>query len=311
VILVAGLSPAWQQIMRFAKLRPGEVNRAAEVHWCASGKVLNVGMAFASLGVPSHTLSPAGGWSGQAIRAEFAQRGISATWIPTASATRVCTTVLNDADGTSTELVENAPPMTDAERDDFLACYMDAIQSAEMAVLTGSLPQETPTTFYRTLLEKTACPVVLDARGPELLAALEMKPRVVKPNREELALTVGRALPDRASVLAAMRELIERGAQSVVITEGKAAVRVIQGADVWELTPPVVTPIVNPIGCGDCLAAALAWGLARGDALVDAVRLGMAAAADNITQLLPARLARERVHAIMSSVSARMAPCEL
>ncbi|RPI12180.1 MAG: NADPH-dependent assimilatory sulfite reductase hemoprotein subunit, partial [Acidobacteriales bacterium] len=38
---------------------------------------------------------------------------------------------------------------------------------------------------------------------------------------------------------------------------------------------------VNPIGCGDCLAAGTAWGLARGDSLVDAVRLGIAAAADN------------------------------
>ena len=299
MILVAGLSPAWQQIMRFAKLRPGEVNRAAEVHWCASGKALNAGMALAALGVPSHTLSPAGGWSGQAIMAEFAERGIAATWTPTKAATRVCTTILNDADGTSTELVENAPALNEAGLADFLARYQKKIKSAALAVLTGSLPQGAPTTFYRTLLEKTPCPVVLDARGPELLAALDRKPRVVKPNREELALTVGRALPDRASVLAAMRELIERGAQSVIVTQGKATVWVMEGADTWELAPPAVTPIVNPIGCGDCLAAALAWGLARGDSLVDAVRLGMAAAADNITQLLPARLSKQRVNGIM------------
>ena len=306
MILVAGLSPAWQQIMRFAKLRPGEVNRAAEVHWCASGKALNAGMALASLGVPSHTISPAGGWSGQAIMAEFAERGTAATWTPTKATTRVCTTVLNDADGSSTELVENAPEMTVAERDVFLGNYRDKIKSATMAVLTGSLAKGAPATFYRTLLEVTPCPVVLDARGPELLAALERKPRVVKPNREELALTVGRTLPDRASVLAAMRELIERGAQGVIVTQGKSAVWVMDGADVWELTPPLATPIVNPIGCGDCLAAALAWGLMRGDSLLDAVRLGMAAAADNITQLLPARLSKERVESLVVERAARV-----
>ncbi len=46
MILAAGLSPAWQQIVVLDALSVGEVNRAREVHWCASGKVLNVGLAL-------------------------------------------------------------------------------------------------------------------------------------------------------------------------------------------------------------------------------------------------------------------------
>jgi tagatose 6-phosphate kinase len=298
VILAAGLTPAWQQIMCFRRLDLGEVNRAAEVHWCASGKAINAGMALAALGASAHTLSPAGGWSGQAIRAEFAERQLPATWTPTGAATRVCTTVLGEADGASTELVENAAALTETELADFLEKYHDLITKAQFAVLTGSLPKGTPTTFYRTLLERTPCPVLLDARGPELLAALGCKPRVVKPNREELALTVGRPLPGRADVLSAMRELIDRGARSVIVTHGKDALWVMEGTQTWELTPPTVTPIVNPIGCGDCLAAGVAWGLAHGDSLRDAVRLGIAAAADNLTHLLPARLSLARVEAV-------------
>ena len=295
MILAAGLTPAWQQIMRFARLQPGEVNRAADVHWCASGKAINVGLALAALGVSAHTLSPAGGWSGQAMRVELEQRNVPATWTPTQTPARICTTILNDADGSSTELVENAARLTEVELDDFQTKYRVLASQAKLEVLTGSLPTGTPTTFYRTLLEQTPCPVVLDARGPELLAALSCKPRVVKPNREELAMTVGRALPEHADVLAAMRELIEQGAQGVVVTHGKAAIWVMEGPDSWELTPPVVLPVVNPIGCGDCLAAGIAWGLARGESLVDAVRLGIAAASDNVTQLLPARLSGERI----------------
>lgn len=298
MILAAGLTPAWQQIMCFRRLELGEVNRAAEVHWCASGKVLNVGMALAALGVDSHTLSPAGGWSGSAIQAEFAERKLPTTWTPTSGPTRVCTTVLNDADGISTELVENAAPLTDAALQYYVWKYHELATRAGMVVLTGSLPNGTPSLYYRTLLERTACPVVLDARGPELLAALECKPRVVKPNRAELALTVGRPLPDRAGVVSAMRELIDRGARSVVVTHGKSAVLVMEGAQIWELSPPPVAAVVNPIGCGDCLAAGIAVGLARGDALVDAVCLGLAAAADNLTQLLPARLSPPRVEAM-------------
>ena len=255
MILAAGLTPAWQQIMRFAQVRAGEVNRAAEVHWCASGKAINAGLA---LGAPAAFLSPAGGWSGQAIRAAFADRGLVATWTATAAATRICTTILDDHAGTSTELVENAAPLTTAELEDFFAKYHDLAKQADAVVLTGSLPMGTPATFYKSLLERTPFPVVLDARGPELEAALVCRPRVVKPNREELAATVGRALPDRASTLSAMRSLIERGAGSVVVTQGKGPVWIMEGASAWELTPPEVAPVINPIGSGDCLAAGLA-----------------------------------------------------
>ena len=45
MILSAGLTPAWQQILVFDGFRYGEVNRAAEAVWCASGKVFNAGIA--------------------------------------------------------------------------------------------------------------------------------------------------------------------------------------------------------------------------------------------------------------------------
>jgi 1-phosphofructokinase family hexose kinase len=299
VILATGLTPAWQQIMCFPRLEPGEVNRAREVHWCASGKVLNVGLALQDLGAANHTLAPAGGWAGAALRAAFTA---PATWIPTTAISRVCTTVLDEQAGVTTELVENAAPLGDLELADFTAKFDELARRTSMIVLTGSLPAGTPTTFYRSLLDRSARPVVLDARGPELLAALPRRPRVVKPNRDELASTLGRPLPDRASVLTAMSELIERGAQAVVVTSGNAAVQVMEGKDHWELPTPSVTPIVNPIGCGDCLAAGLALGLSRGETLVNSVRFGMAAAAENLTQLLPARLSRRRVDALAATI---------
>jgi tagatose 6-phosphate kinase len=294
VIVAAGLTPAWQQIMRYECLRLGEVNRAAEVHWCASGKNLNVGSALAGLGAASLTLSPLGGRVGQDIAADFLRRGLSARWTSSQKPTRICTTLLDEATGRTTELVENAGALTADELAEFSAAYHASAASAEVVVLTGSLPQGTPVSFYRDLVKETPCPVVLDARGPEMLAALECGPQVVKPNRDELGATLGRTLQE-ADLVAAMRELCRRGALAVVVTQGKQAVWVVAGAQSWRLEPPAVTPLVNPIGSGDCLAAGLAVGLSRGLPLLDAVRYGMAAAADNVTQLLPARVEPRRV----------------
>ena len=61
MILSAGLTPAWQQILVFDSFRYGEVNRAAQVVWCSSGKVFNAGIAAHLLGGPSLTLATVGG----------------------------------------------------------------------------------------------------------------------------------------------------------------------------------------------------------------------------------------------------------
>ena len=50
MILAAGLTPAWQQILSFDQFTLGEVNRARRSVWCGSGKVLNVGCALRQLG---------------------------------------------------------------------------------------------------------------------------------------------------------------------------------------------------------------------------------------------------------------------
>ena len=112
VILAAGLTPAWQQILCFDRFTPGEVNRAERSLWCGSGKVLNVGRALAAMcqgGTLGETrcLSPLGRNAAAAIRAEFARDAVPLEVFDSSVPTRVCTTLL-DKSGETTELVENA-----------------------------------------------------------------------------------------------------------------------------------------------------------------------------------------------------------
>ena len=301
MILAAGLSPAWQQIMCFERLEPGEVNRAREVHWCASGKVLNVGLALRHLGAESRTLSIVGGASGRQIQHEFALLNISSRWIESQSPTRICTTLLDGESGRTTELVENAGRLNDAELEAFVSAYRQEAARASLVVLTGSLPAGAGSDFYRRLLLETPCPALLDVRGPELASVLDLKPLVVKPNREELAYTVGRALQSDTDLVAAMQELNRRGAGWVVVSQGRGTLWASTSEMVYRAQPASV-PVVNPIGCGDCLAAGMAWSLDRGDEPPTALRYGLAAAAENARQLLPARLDTDRVQALAETI---------
>jgi tagatose 6-phosphate kinase len=294
VIIAAGLTPAWQQIVLLDRLQHGEVNRAREVHWCASGKVLNVGIALHHLGAEAETISLVGGLPARSIDAEFEQFKIARKWVSTAAATRVCTTVLEAKTGIATELVENAAAVTDAELTDFQSAFRESATAADVILLAGSLPAGTPETYYRDLITGIDARVIIDGRGAELAAALEATPFLVKPNREELARTVGRELTSDDDLVAAMRELNAAGAQWVLVTQGAQAVWLTSATECLRFQPQTITP-VNPIGSGDSLAAGIGWGLANGDDITRAVQLGIAAGVENALQLLPGRVAAEAV----------------
>ena len=304
MILAAGMTPAWQQTLVFESLQEGAVNRAAEAYWCSAGKVLNVGVALHHLGGPQRTLASIGGATGRQIEADFQALGADGRWVWTQSRTRVCTTLVDRERRLTTELVENGPHVEEEEVVAFKTAFADAAAVADVVVLTGSLPAGAPKTLYRELLSANPCRAVLDVRGDELLHALEAKPFLVKPNRDELAATLARDLPSRTAITEAMAELRERGATWVVVTQGDDDV-LVQGPSGTFACGTLATELVNPIGCGDCLAAGLAWGLARGMNVPRAVALGIACAAQNAAALLPGRLSSEAAERMAARVEVR------
>lgn len=301
MILAAGLTPAWQQILVFDHLVHGDVNRARQACWCPSGKVLNVGVALRFLGVPARMLSAGGGWTQSAMDAELTALDVPHRWTKTAHTSRVCTTVIDSGAHVTTEMVENTGEFTAEELTAYQRAYLEESAGAEVVVLSGSLPHGTPSTYYCDLVSRTPGRVILDVRGPELLEALPAQPFLVKPNRAELARTLKTGLEADADLQRAMFDLNSQGARWVVITDGPRSVWVSSAGQLWKFQPPPIA-VVNPIGSGDSLAAGLAAALDRGDDVLAAVTFGMACAADNATQLLPCRLNLSRVQALQGQI---------
>jgi 1-phosphofructokinase family hexose kinase len=224
------------------------------------------------------------------IEAELGDLDVPYRLVQTRAATRVCTTILDRATGSVTELVENGRPLDEEELDAFRRAYAEEAAGAEVAILIGSLPAGTPVALYRELVERSPCRLVLDFRGEGLISVLDLEPLVVKPNREELAQTVGRPLDRDEELVAAMQSLNRRGARWVVVSQGCKPVWVTSAWEVYRLDPPPVDRVVNPIGSGDAMAAGIAWATRQGRPMVDAVRLGIGAAVENLREILPCRL---------------------
>jgi len=290
MILTAGLTPAWQQVMVFESFCFGEVNRASEVKWLAQGKVTNAGIGVHCLGGPSLTLATMGGPPLTQIDRELDELGVPHRWVVTEVSTRVCTKILERSTGVITELVENGRPLKASELDEFLRVYAEEAEKADVAIITGSLPTGTPCTYYRELVQRATCPVVLDFRGEGLLKTLDLKPLVVKPNREELTQTVGHPLENDEQLLAAMRSLNERGAQWAVVTRGDGPILATSASKTYRFHPLSVECVANPIGSGDAMTAGIAWAIRDGRSIVDSIKLGIAAATENLRRIETCRL---------------------
>jgi 1-phosphofructokinase family hexose kinase len=264
--------------------------------------VVNAGIAAHSLGGPSLTLAPLGGLPLQEFERQFAALGAPLRCTKTQTGTRVCTTLIDRATGKTTELVENGRPMSKSELTAFLQAYAEEAARADVAIITGSLPDGTPPSYYRDLLKNTPCPAVLDFRGEGLLGVLDLKPHIVKPNREELSQTLGMTLETNEQLVAAMRQLNRHGAIWTVVTDGPQPIWVSSVEKLYRFQPLASEKIVNPIGSGDAMAAGLAWAIREGFEIVRAVKFGIAAATENLTQLETCRLDRRRVENLAEKV---------
>lgn len=304
MILCLGTTPAAQRVMIFRRLALDAVNRATSTHDGIAGKSINVAKVLRVLGEHPIATGFLGGDRGTFIRSALDERGIEHEFVTVAPRTRQCVTVIDESAGTHTELVEESQPVRPEDFDALKEILARRISGCRAVVMSGTITPGGPAELYFQVTQWAhtagAIPVV-DAQGAPLLAALAAKPGLVKPNRAELAATVGRALPDEAAVLKAMRELTERGAQRVIITAGKEPTLAFDGRNFWRIVSPRITA-VNPIGSGDSFTAGLVWRLAHGDDLGEACRWAAATGSANALTLMAGEVRREDVERLARDV---------
>jgi tagatose 6-phosphate kinase len=304
MILCLGTTPAAQRVMIFRSLVLDAVNRALTTLDGAAGKSINVAKVLQVLGEHPVATGFLGGDRGEFIRTLLAAQGVESEFVTVATRTRECVTVIDEAAGTHTELVEESRPVKAADFEQLRAIIRRRLPGCRAVVMSGTIATGGPVEFYADctrLAHDHGAMSVLDAQGPPLIAALPKKPGLVKPNRSELASTVGRKLPDDTAVRQAMRELGERGAQRIIVTAGKDPALAFDGRSFWRIVAPRIKA-VNPIGSGDAFTAGLVWRLVRGDDLGEACRWASAVGTANALTLMAGEIHRAEVDRLAREV---------
>lgn len=157
-------------------------------------------------------------------------------------------------------------------------------KEAEMICIDANLSPRTLATLF-SLAERYGVPVCADPTASIL--APRLRPylghlALLTPNRSEAEAILGHPLPDEEEPLReAARQLTRAGVELAVITLGAKGLIYATPSESGHL-PTFTHEIVDLTGAGDALTAATAYGLLEGMPPSEAVRLGLAAAAQTI-----------------------------
>jgi tagatose 6-phosphate kinase len=216
--------------------------------------------------------------------------GVPAAFTKVEPQTRLCTTVIDKAAGTVTELVEESAPVDPADYVGLFRTCTRLIHTggakfprpARVCVLSGSLTPGGDLEVYPDVIDYVTGlggHAILDTRGKALKHALRCDRFTVKLNRQELAETVGEPLGTDDRLKAAMRDVCPDGG-SVLVTMGGDGAVAWDGQQFWHIPAPSVKA-VNPIGSGDAFAAGLAVARTRDLPPPEAYALAAACGAAN------------------------------
>ena len=274
--LAITLNPAIDRTITIPNFQAGKVNRVQGEYSNAGGKGVNVATSLADAGHGVAVTGFLGRENAAIFERHFTRKRIADHFVRLDGETRVgikiTDPVLNETTDINFAGAEPLPSDITA-----LRATIDQID-AEWFVIAGSLPPGVETTMYRDLaasLKARGCKVALDTSGDSLTHAIEAAPAFIKPNIHELEALVGRSLSSRDEVVAAARELISRGIETVVISMGHEGACFVSGEGTLFAKPPQVE-VRSTVGAGDAMVAGVISSKLRKLALAEAARLSTA-----------------------------------
>jgi 1-phosphofructokinase len=278
-----------------APLTRGAVHRVSSVTSEPGGKGVNVARALTLAGLDAVAVLPAP--ANDPLLAALTAAAVPFRCVTAAGTVRT-NLAITEHDGTTTKLNEPGAVLDDTTLDALTRSVAASAASAAWVVLSGSLPPGVPDHWYAdvvALLEPYPCRVAIDTSDGPLAALVasfdRAAPDLIKPNAEELAGVLGyspQALEaavsqgDPEPVVAAARQLVDRGARAVLATLGPAGALLVDETGSWLATaPPIVAR--STVGAGDASLAgylrAHVGGAIPPERLQMAVAYGSAAAA--------------------------------
>ncbi|HHW5540908.1 TPA: 1-phosphofructokinase [Staphylococcus aureus] len=258
------------------------LNRATATYKFAGGKGINVSRVLKTLDVESTALGFAGGFLGKFIADTLNNSAIQSNFIEVDEDTRINVKLKT---GQETEINAPGPHITSAQFEQLLQQIKNTT-SEDIVIVAGSVPSSIPSDAYAQIAQITAqtgAKLVVDAEKELAESVLSYHPLFIKPNKDELEVMFNTTVNSDEDVIKYGRLLVDKGAQSVIVSlGGDGAIYIDKEISIKAVNPQ--GKVVNTVGSGDSTVAGMVAGIASGltieKAFQQAVACGTATAFD-------------------------------
>ncbi len=281
-IITLTLNPAFDMHCYTESFEPYHENLAEITSLDAGGKGVNISRALLSCGTESQALVVLGDENKDSFERALKDDGIDCIPIVTKGRIRENITLHTsgapetrisfkgfEADSTLLKTVEDI--------------LLDAVDSDTVVTFTGSLPKGMEVKESREMLIKLkerGAKIVIDSRSFKLDDIICVRPWLIKPNEEEIALYSSLSVTDLESAADAALKLRESCAENVMISLGGAGAVLACEDGIFSANAPKID-VLSTIGAGDSsiagFIAAAKEGLSYPEMLRNAISCGSAA----------------------------------
>ncbi|WP_309108632.1 PfkB family carbohydrate kinase [Arthrobacter sp.] len=263
-----------------------DIKGTADIHIHAGGQGVWQARMLGALGATVTMCAVFSGETGRVLRHLITDEGVRVLPVAGQGSSGA---YLHDRRGGERHVLAESPGdrLTRHELDELYGLTLQAGMEAGTVILSGTSREDSvPADMYRRLtadLGAAGCTVIADLAGERLNGVLAGKPAVIKMSDGEVVGSGRAAAAETGQIIKAMHTLVREGASSVIITRAHLPSLFLHEGSLSEIHVPEFQT-VDTSGAGDSLTAGMAAVLADHGTLHEAVVLGTAAGAQNVTR---------------------------
>ena len=281
-MLTVTMNPALDKNSVAMHVIPTKKLRCKETSFSPGGGGVNVARVIHKMGERVQAVYLGGGFIGDIFENLLNEESINQDRIKIENQMRENFTVREEASGNQYRFVMPGAFVKKSEWEKSLDLIIKKGYREDFLVISGSLPPNIPTDFYKQLilhLRDYDVKIVVDTSGEPLKKLRKTGLYILKPNLNELEELTGRKLETEEDQEKAAQELIEEGTcEIVVLSLGTGGVLLLTRETKERFRSPTVK-VISRIGAGDSTVAGMMVGLMRKMSLRKSVMMAVAAGA--------------------------------
>ena len=258
MITTITLNPALDKLMEAESLQVGETNRAEILNSSAAGKGIDVAKVLRDFKREVNATGFLGGIVAPIFKRCFEDEKINDHFIAIEGQTRT-NIQLFDKSGKRTEILEKGPEVSEEEKEALLRKVEELAKVSSVVAICGSAPRGIDEEYFIKLIQlaKKSCKhVIVDTSGAFLKIAIDQKPKMIKPNKDEMLELMGVKSATEDEMIDYVQQLCKDGIEYVLVSLGKEGAMLACEAGVYKGIAPEVE-VKSTLGCGDTVVASM------------------------------------------------------